>query len=166
MSSKKRTRTTPAHLRQKYLSQLSQVSQVSDSLLRLKSSPQKYLSQLSQVSHTIPPHALRYSFVNTNSRCPSTSAAASLPLAIRCIITMISTPASFNARSRLSSPLISTSMCSPIVLTVLGLAEIFITGIIGLPTTLPCPVVKKWKTDPAAAHSVTASAAAEEVSMK
>ena len=31
--------------------------------------------------------------------------------------------------------------------------------------TLPCPVGKKWTTKPAAAHSVTISAAADELSM-
>ena len=56
-------------------------------------------------------------------------------------------------------------MCSLIVRTVRGLAQILMTGRIGLPITLPCPVGKKWTTKPDAAHSVTISAAADEVSM-
>ncbi len=59
----------------------------------------------------------------------------------------------------------STSMCSLIVRTVRGFAQILITGRIGLPMTLPCPVGKKWTTKPDAAHSVTISAAADELSM-
>jgi hypothetical protein len=52
------------------------------------------------------------------------------------------------------------------VLTVRGLAVILMTGTIGLPTTLPCPVGKVWITAPPAAISVTHSAAAEDESMK
>ena len=57
-------------------------------------------------------------------------------------------------------------MLSLIVRTVRGLAVILITGTIGLPTTLPCPVGKVWITAPPAAISVTHSAAADELSMK
>ena len=39
-------------------------------------------------------------------------------------------------------------MCSRIVATVLGLPEIFTTGSIGFPITLPCPVGKRWITAP------------------
>jgi hypothetical protein len=67
--------------------------------------------------------------------------------------------------SRWSRPETSTSMCSLIVRTVRGLAQSLITGRIGLPMTLPCPVGKKWTTKPDAAHSVTISAAADDESM-
>ena len=56
-------------------------------------------------------------------------------------------------------------MCSLMVRTVRGLAQSLITGRIGLPMTLPWPVGKKCTAKPAAAHSVTISAAAEELSM-
>ena len=56
-------------------------------------------------------------------------------------------------------------MCSPMVRSVFGLAEILITGTIGLPMTLPWPVGKVWTTQPPAAIKVTHSAAADEVSM-
>jgi len=52
-------------------------------------------------------------------------------------------PASSGDISRRSSPDTSTSMCSLIVRTVLGLAHSLITGRIGLPITLPWPVGKK-----------------------
>jgi hypothetical protein len=42
-----------------------------------------------------------------------------------------------------SNPDTSTSTCSLIVRTVRGLAQSLITGRIGLPITLPCPVGKK-----------------------
>ena len=48
--------------------------------------------------------------------------------------------------SRRRMPETSTSMCSPIVRIVFGLPEILITGTIGLPMTLPCPVGKVWMT--------------------
>ncbi len=60
----------------------------------------------------------------------------------------------------------STSTCSDIVATVSGFALNLMTGTTGLPMTLPCPVVKKWTTEPAAAHSVTISAAADDESIK
>src|SRR5258706_4782318 len=56
-------------------------------------------------------------------------------------------------------------MCSDIVRTVRGFAQSLITGRIGLPITVPCPVGKKCTVYPAAAHSVTISAAAEDESM-
>ena len=52
------------------------------------------------------------------------------------------------------------------VLTVLGLAVILITGTIGFPTTLPCPVGNVCMTAPPAAMRVTHSAAADELSIK
>ncbi len=63
-------------------------------------------------------------------------------------------------------PLTSRSMCSPMVAAVRLFAVSLITGSIGLPMMLPCPVGKKWTTAPAAAISVMHSAAAEDVSMK
>ena len=42
-----------------------------------------------------------------------------------------------------SSPVTSTSMCSLMVRWVRGFAVSLITGRIGLPMTLPCPVGKK-----------------------
>src|SRR5665647_2263103 len=48
----------------------------------------------------------------------------------------------------------STSMCSDMVRTVRGLAESLITGTIGLPMMLPCPVGNRCTTKPAAATSV------------
>ncbi len=56
-------------------------------------------------------------------------------------------------------------MCSLIVSQVIGLAESLMTGTMGLPITFPWPVGKRWITAPDAAHSVTASAAADDVSM-
>ena len=52
------------------------------------------------------------------------------------------------------------------VLAVSGLAVSLITGSMGLPMMLPWPVGKKCATKPAAAQSVTASAAALEVSRR
>ena len=46
-----------------------------------------------------------------------------------------------------------------------GFADSLMTGSIGFPITLPCPVGNRCTTAPEAAHSVTASAAADEVSM-
>ena len=56
-------------------------------------------------------------------------------------------------------------MWSGMVRTVRGLPLILMTGMIGLPITLPWPVGKVWTTQPPAAIRVTHSAAAEEVSM-
>ena len=56
-------------------------------------------------------------------------------------------------------------MCSLIVRTVRGFAQIFMTGTIAFPMTLPCPVGKKCTAKPDAAHSVTISAAAEDESI-
>ena len=60
----------------------------------------------------------------------------------------------------------SQSICSPIPFTVKGLAVNFTTGSIGLPTIFPCPVGNKCILNPAAAWSVTHSAAADDVSIK
>src|SRR5262249_16390946 len=51
------------------------------------------------------------------------------------------------------------------VRTVRGFAHSLITGMMGLPMTLPWPVGKKCTTYPDAAHSVTISAAADDESM-
>jgi hypothetical protein len=48
--------------------------------------------------------------------------------------------------SRRRTPDTSTSTCSDMVRTVFGLPVILITGTIGLPITLPCPVGKVWTT--------------------
>jgi hypothetical protein len=55
-------------------------------------------------------------------------------------------PASLIVISRCSRPDVSTSTCSLIVRNVRGFAQILMTGRIGLPMTLPCPVGKKWTT--------------------
>src|ERR1044071_2310786 len=88
--------------------------------------------------------ALSYSRVSTNSRWPSASAAVSLPLAVRNMHSSSLSPAWSGDSSLRSRPETSTSMCSDIVRTVRGFAHSLITGRIGLPMTLPCPVGKKW----------------------
>ena len=55
-------------------------------------------------------------------------------------------PAWSGVISRRRSPETSTSMCSLIVRTVRGFAQILMTGSTGLPMTFPCPVGKKWTT--------------------
>jgi hypothetical protein len=87
-------------------------------------------------------------------------------LAVRRIMSIRASPASSMVISRRRMPETSTSTCSPMVRTVRGLAVILMTGTMGLPTTLPCPVGKVWTTAPPAAISVTHSAAAEDESMK
>src|ERR1700749_3465922 len=56
-------------------------------------------------------------------------------------------------------------MCSLMVEQGRGLPEILMTGSMGLPMMLPWPVGNKCTTAPDAAHKVTASAAADDVSM-
>src|ERR1017187_3316385 len=110
-------------------------------------------------------YALRYNFVRTNSRCPSASAAVKRPLAV-CTITSINlSPASSTVISPRKMAHTSRSMCSLIVEQVIGFPESLMTGSMGLPMTLPWPVGNKCTTAPDAAHKVTASAAADEVSM-
>src|SRR5688500_3974282 len=106
-----------------------------------------------------------YSRVSTNSRWPSASAAVRRPLAVRNMHSSSLSPAWSGVSSLRRRPETSTSMCSDIVRTVRGFAQSLITGRIGLPMTLPCPVGKKCTAYPAAAHSVTISAAAEDESM-
>src|SRR5204863_8263068 len=109
--------------------------------------------------------AYSYNRVRTNSRCPRASAAVRRPFAVRNMQSSSLSPAWSGVSSFLSSPETSTSMCSPMVRTVRGLAHSLITGRIGLPMTLPWPVGKKCTTYPAAAQSVTISAAADDESM-
>jgi hypothetical protein len=63
-------------------------------------------------------------------------------LAVRWIISIRASPAWGIVMSRRRMPETSTSMCSDMVRTVRGLPLILITGTIGLPMTLPCPVGK------------------------
>ena len=106
-----------------------------------------------------------YNFVGANSKCFSISFAVRRPEAVFSDSSCNFLPASLRSYSNLSSPDTSRSMCSLIVLTVFGFADSLITGSIGFPMMLPCPVVKRCRTAPAAAKRVTAYAAADEVFM-
>src|SRR5262249_22170027 len=88
-------------------------------------------------------YADSYNLVSTNSRWPSASAAVRRPLAVRNMQSSSASPAWSGFISLRRSPDTSTSTCSDIVRTVRGFAHSLITGRIGLPITLPCPVGKK-----------------------
>src|SRR5712691_246299 len=87
--------------------------------------------------------ALSYRRVRTNSRCPRVSAAVNRPFAVRNIISMSLSPAWSMLISLRVMPDTSTSMCSGMRRTVRGLAQILMTGRMGLPMTLHWPVGKK-----------------------
>ena len=97
---------------------------------------------------------------------PKASAQVNLPLATLKVVFINSSPAWDIFISRVNIFETSQSICSPIPFTVNGFAVNLTTGSIGLPTILPWPVGNKWILKPAAAWSVTHSAAAEEVSIK
>ena len=81
--------------------------------------------------------------VGANSKCFSISFAVRRPEAVFSDSSCNFLPASLRSYSNLSSPDTSRSMCSLIVLTVFGFADSLITGSIGFPMMLPCPVVKR-----------------------
>ena len=103
-----------------------------------------------------------YGRVGTKTRDGQAPRRCQATLMVRIMQSSRASPASFIVISRRSRPESVNVDVFAHRAHGFGLAQILITSGIGLPMTLPCPVGKKCTTYPAAAQSVTISAAADD----